>query len=221
MRKLIILFLFFIPIGAIAHDDFPTEDVIQKYLSKNSTSQVDIYDKDKSKINTVYLKNHEKAYLLPVAIQGTRNDTFQTALVRPQIGESRVLEGTIIKKVDAIYDLDNDKVYELVVSNIDSGQGTEIGRKAIIQINGWKPVILHERPFKTNEGAYGRKDARYHSEQYLWEFTDLNGDGILDLKETSFIETGRKKMSPITKSEVKEYLYINGKFVPRLESNKK
>jgi len=222
MRKFIILLLvLFMPIAAIAHDDFPTEETIQKYLSKSTTSKVDIYDKDKSKINTIYLKNHEKAYLLPVSVPGTRNDTFQTALVRPTIGEAMVLEGTIIKRVDAIYDLDNDKVYELIVSNVDSGQGTEIGRRAIVQINGWSPVILHERSFKTNEGAYGSKDARYHSEQYLWEFMDLNGDGILDLKETGFIETGRDKLPPIDKTTIKEYLFINGKFVPRLESNKK
>lgn len=219
-RLVLLLLVLVIPVAAMSHDDFPSEDTIQKLLSKNHYSKVDIYNKDKSKISTVYLKNHEKAYLLPVAIPGTRNDTFQTALVRPIIGEARVLEGTIIKIVDAIYDLDNDKVYELVVSNIDSGQGTEIGRRAIVQIDNWHPVILHERPFQTNEGAWGKKDARYHGEQYLWEFADLNGDGVLDLKETAFIDTGRDKLPPITKITVKEYLYIKGKFIPR-ESNPK
>jgi hypothetical protein len=221
MKRFLLFLILTVPMTALAHDDFPTEDQIQEFLSKNNYPKIEIYDKDKSHIRTIYLRNHEKAYVLPVSVyQRGRNDMFQTALVRPTIGEARVLEGTIIKSVDAVYDLDNDKVSELVVSEIDSGQGSERGRKAIVQIDGWSPVVLHERPFTTNQGAYGDRDARSHSEQYLWEFVDLNGDGTLDLKETGFIVTGRDKLPPITELTVKEYLFLNGKFVPR-ESNRK
>src|SRR4051812_6044951 len=92
---------------ASALEDFPTEMQIHEWL-KNSKDNAEIYSHNKASIITIFLKNHEKAYIIPVALneQG-RNGMFRTALIRPAIGEARVLP-SYVKMVNGVYDFNND-----------------------------------------------------------------------------------------------------------------
>ena len=80
MRKILLLVIFFYSTFVFALDDFPTEKKIQDWLKVNGDN-AEIYSHNKAIIITVFLKNHEKAYLVPIALndQG-RNGMYRTAL---------------------------------------------------------------------------------------------------------------------------------------------
>jgi len=200
----IIFSLFLLSSTAIAHDDYPSDKEIVSWLSDKS---VGLYVKDKTKTLLIYLTNKERAYLVPAALEGKgRNSSFAYILVRPELKQARVLTNRIIKQVEAIYDLDNDGVFELVVRSIDSGQGSSEGTKSIIQFEQWTPKILYQVKVRSTAGAYNEKDARYYDQSYFWEFKDLNNDGIVDLKERNQVKKGKEGSYP--KSTVTNTMYI-------------
>lgn len=207
MRPLLLL-AFFISTNAFAHDDFPTEKQIIEWLNKGA-AQAEIYSHDKTDIKTIYLQDHEKAYLVSVALRNEgRNGMFRTALIRPAIQEARVLP-SYIKNVEAVYDLSDDMISELVALEIYSGQGTMEGTKSLVNLNGWEPVVLLERKIRSSSGAYRSDDRRYYDEQCIWEFKGSEKNTKLELFEQCMYTKGGKNAS--TNNIKKRFSFIDGK----------
>jgi len=206
----IIFALLFLSSTVIAHDDYPSDKEIQTWVSNDS---VQLYNKDKKNTLLIYLSNKERAYLVPASVAGkTRNSSYTYILVRPELKQAKVLTNRVIKQIEAVYDLDNDGVFELVVRSIDSGQGFEEGTKSIIQFEQWTPKILYQVNVKSTDGAYDEKDARYYDQSYYWEFKDVNNDGVIDLKERYTLKEGKEGSYPKSTVTNTAYTFKKGKF---------
>ena len=178
-----------LPFFAYAHDDYPTEKTINELLSQ-SGEHIAFFSHDKTKIFTVYLKSHEKAYLISVALRDKgRNDMFRTALIRPAINEARLLPSAV-KRVDAIYDMNEDKVSEIVAAEIYSGQGTSQGTQSLVHLDGWVPEVLLERKSRNNSGMYVVRNAQYYNVQCSWDFGTPDDSEEIELRETCRDEQG-------------------------------
>jgi len=209
MYKLV-FFLFLLSSTVNAHDDYPSEKEVLAWVSDESVS---LYNKDKKSTLLIYLANKERAYLVPASLKGaTRNSYFPYILVRPGLKQAKVLTTKVMKQVEAIYDLDNDGVFELVVRSIDSGQGFEEGTKSIIQFDQWTPKVLYQVNIKSSDGAYDDRDARYYDQSFLWEFKDINNDGVVDHKERYTSKKGREGTYPKTIITNTAYIFKDGKF---------
>ena len=145
---------------------------------------------------------------------------FQTSLVLPHKKEVLLLEGTIVKFVIKVMDLDKDGISEIVVLDIASGQGSEVGFRGVIQINEDGSVrTLHKISFETNEGAVGLQSDRFYEKEVTWDFHDIDGDGIKDLEEFVTVKQGRENKDSIVKTDVRQYLFKNGMFTPYLSDS--
>lgn len=183
------LLLIALPLFAYAHDDFPTEKTIKELLSQ-SAEPMRLYNHNKTKIFTVYLKSHEKAYLVPVSLDDEgRNGMFRMALIRPAINEARLLPSSV-KSVKAIYDMNEDAVSEIVAAEIYSGQGTSEGTQSLVNLDGWVPQVLLERESRNNIGVYGVRNAEYYNVQCSWDFGTPDDSEEIELRETCRDEQG-------------------------------
>jgi hypothetical protein len=193
-------------------------DVIQKWWKENSEEEISIeYDGYKS----LHLSNNEKAYLANVYVYGRgRNFASQVILIRPKLKKVVILDSPITHEFE-IFDLDNNGVSEIVGTSLGSGQGTTKGKKSIIQIDEWERItILREMDFTDNSGAYGKKDYRYFMKDVFWEFSDIDKDGKLDLRETRVIHEGRNNRNPIVTEGLYKYVFKNNEFIRYLKYKK-
>ncbi len=206
MRILAITLAF--PAFVFAHDDFPTEKKVVELLAKTS-EHPKVFDHNRAQVFTVYLLSHEKAYVLPVALPNEgRNRMFRMALLRPAINEARVLPSSV-KQIDGVYDLNEDLVSELLVSEIYSGQGSMSGTKAVVNLDGWEPVVLLKRDISSNSGMYVPKDAGYFDNQCIWNVSEIENSTILELQEQCHTEKGGR--SAQKSSTKRAFRLIKGK----------
>ena len=112
-------------------------------------------------------------------------------MVRPSLKEVREVDEPVERNIQ-VYDLNHDGISEVVAQSIGSGQGTTSGVKAIVQFDGWTPVVLHQAEFEQGCGM----DFRCFSETVSWKFLDLDNDGNTDLVE----EITTSPLSPANKS---------------------
>lgn len=187
----------------------PSKQDVQTWWSAKSTEEMTI----EGDLKDIRLLNKEVAYLVPVSFyQRGRNFIWHMVMVRPRLKEVREVDDPVRGDIEVL-DLNRDGVSEVIAVSLGSGQGTTIGVKALVQFDGWKPIVLHESGFEDNEGAYGEKSDRFHSRSVEWKFSDLNGDGIDDLIEEVTTQKGRKDKSPITTKVRHEYLFKENRFI--------
>lgn len=172
-----------------------------------------VYDFDSSKAVEVKLRNRETAYLLEVDGPGGRNDSSRVLLLRPVIGRVCELKNPTIKFVVSVIDLDKDGVSEILAERIDSGQGSEVGTRYLMQLDGCAAVVLRSAIFENDEGAYGRQSHRYYRKDVEWSFVDIDGDETLDLNEKRIVEEGRNGRQPIVTKKLYRYLFKDNSFV--------
>lgn len=164
----------------------------------------------------IHLTSKETAYLVPVSMENAgRNDMFQTALAIPSAKKLILLTNTIVNQIIDVLDIDNDGVSEIIVKKSGSGGGSEIGKKAIVQIkNNGEVAVIHEISFYTNEGEWGKSVSSYHMHDAEWEFVPTSsGANTKDMIETIIEEKGRKGKAPHVSKVTKRYHFVSGKFV--------
>jgi len=210
MRIILCIFSFIISLSTIAEVSQPSLDDLKTWKIKGA-SKFEFYD---DKFVEIYLTNHERAFLVPVDVGGGRNNEFQTALAIPAKNELILLEGTIVKSVEQVLDVDNNNISEIFVKDSGSGQGAEIGERAIVQIepNGHINILI-KFAFSDNEGEWGDKVSSYHSEDVNWEFTKAPNEAYIDMTETITIKKGVNKKAPIVKTKINHYHFDGHKLV--------
>lgn len=197
-------------IPAAKADSFhPSKDTIQIWWNSKSKEEMKI----EGDLIEIRLRNQEIAYLAPVGFYHRgRNFIWHTVLVRPALQEVREIGDPVRRDIE-VYDVNHDGVSEVVAVSLGSGQGTTIGRKSIVQFDGWKPIVLHHVGFEDNEGAYGVNSHRFFSRTVSWTFADLDKDGNSDLVEEITIKEGRNSSSPITTKNRFKYVFKNNTFI--------
>jgi hypothetical protein len=170
----------------------------------------------------IILTNGEKAFLSEVEFkQRGRNFMSGGLITRPLLKKTKDID--ILGSDFEVMDLDGDGISEIISTQTASGQGTEWYCKTIIHLDGWKPVVLKSREYGNNLGDCGpesakifkrsKSDPRYWctSEEVVWTWIDIDGDGIIDLVET--VKTGKGGDSLKYKTVTTKYLFKKGKFV--------
>lgn len=172
---------------------------------------------DFRKIKEIFLTNKEHAYLVPIILDNRgRNAEHQIALVLPEKQTVIPLLDTIIQSVDDVYDLNSDRISEIITSAYASGQGAEESIKAIVHITKDGTIhILHTVDTKNNSGAYEKDSSKYFEKNVIWELSD----GNKVLKETTIISKGRDNRSPLVTTTIKFYKFLNNIF--ELQEKKK
>ncbi len=167
------------------------------------------------KINTL---DKEEAYLAMVFISPRgRNFSYQTVFIQPSTELVIELEYPFGSKFE-VMDFDNDGVSEIILDAFGSGQGTFQGTESIVQMNGSKPIVLHQIEYEDNEGYWGIEHINYYSKYSKWKFTDLNNDGVLDLAEENFIKTVNTSFSEQLFYVFKDNRYFKYKRVEDIQS---
>jgi hypothetical protein len=202
------LFFFLLVQSALAEKP-PSKKTITSWWKSQSSEAMDIVGDPVE----VRLKNKEIAYLVPVLFSRGRNDMWRVVMVRPTLKEVQEVDDPV-RSVVEVHDLDHDGVSEVVVSASGSLQGTIQGVRAIVQFEGWYPVVLHEETFSDNSAAWGENDVAYESRTVTWKFVDLNKDGSSDLVEEITTERGREHGGPTRESMVSRFLFKSMEFVP-------
>ena len=194
--------------------DPPSKEVIQEWWSKHSTEKISF---TKKKVRRVNLLNKEIAYLAQVWLFGRgRNDIDHVLLIRPTLQEVRVIGNPVTHDFE-VYNLDKDKGYvsEVAVVSLGSGQGTTIGKKSIVQFDGWEPKILYQAEFSENLGACGIQisNRECYSKEIIWTFTNLDQqyDGN-DLLEAIVINKGPQTTQMKTTIQISTYSFKDGHF---------
>lgn len=196
----------------------PPFSTVQAWWRAKHTEPVDEYgsELDPEEIDSsgepieIHLMNRETAYLYPVFISHRgRNDFIHTIMARPDLKEVREVADPVRRDLK-VFDFDNDGISEVVCMALGSGEGSTVGVKAIVQFDGWTPIVLHKADFEDNEGAYGTRTERYFSRSVSWQFTDSDNDGNADLVEEITIKQGRKNRSPITAVVKNKFVIRNG-----------
>jgi hypothetical protein len=163
---LILTFVFF----AFA-DTSPSDDLIQSLWKKNSTEKMTIEGKPEK----IGLLNKETAYLVPVGFyERGRNFIWHIIMVRPNINEIREIDDSVQRNI-IVHDINHDGISEIETVSLGSGQGSTMGVRSIVQFDGWKPIILHQKEFYDNLGCCGKWGCgSCKSIDVKWSFTKLN-----------------------------------------------
>lgn len=185
----------------------PTKETIATWWTAKSVEAMDVIGEPVE----IHLRGREVAYLVDVAFNRGRNDTFHIAMVRPRLKEVREVAEPVAK-IAQVQDLDRNGVSEVVAETIGSGQGTTSGVRVIVQFEGWTPLILHKAEFEEGCGSIGM-DIGCYSKTVSWRFADLNGDGNLDLIEEITIKDSPPKKPSVTSKEPHMFLFNGSEFV--------
>lgn len=192
-----------------ADEPLPTDEDVLRWFSVVSDDEVKLHER-----YPIGLVGGERAILISATVSKRGwNYMSQTLLVKPESNEARLLEGTVVQSVTKALDLDSDGVSEVVVWTGGSGGGSEMGKRAVVHIDGWEPIILRSRDYTKNEGTWGRKVNTYYMSEFEWEFVDIDGDGVLDLNERRIVEEGRNKREPVVTKGLYRYVFKDGEFV--------
>jgi hypothetical protein len=221
MDMRVLSFIFILSLPVFADDNILVEEISAWPLEcLGSNEEVTSYFQDGAK--EIRLTNKEKAYLIPVLLKlAGRNEAFQTVLTIPSKKKLILLNSTIVKSIDRVLDVDGNNVSEIFVKNFGSAGGSEIGEKAIVQIDkDGKSVVLRKVSFETNEGVWGKGVTGYYKQDVDWDFSDSNlGEDIKDLIETITVEKGRNGKPPVIIKTIKRYHFINNYFLKYKEEN--
>lgn len=161
----------------------------------------------------IHLISKEKAYLVPVGFYGRgRNDIWHAVIARPSSKEVRELKEVGNQDIQ-VFDLDGDGISEVVSTSVGSGQGTEVRVRTVVQFDGWNPSVLRKARSHQGCGFVGDQ-MNCQSETVTWAFSDLDGDGILDLLET--VEKNETEGSGPNKTSksTSPLLFKNRAFIP-------
>lgn len=204
----------FIKSVAISDTFTPTAEILQSWWKKDSTEKMTV-DGD---LIPITLKSKEQAFLAPVYISRGRNDSWHTALLRPMLMEIHEI-GHPVRRDSKVLDLDHDGISEIESVSLGSGQGTTHGEKSIVQIEDWKPIILHRKEFYGNLGCCGPPEwgcGKCVSQEVKWEYVDLDNDGKDDLIEEVIIKEGSfSNKINVKKKITRKYLFKNNKLIPK------
>jgi hypothetical protein len=191
-----------------ADDNQPSMATIQTWWKTQSDEKMTPL----SELFPIFLRNHEKAFLLEVLFNNRgRNFRHHVVMIRPQLKEMREVVFPVDKDI-VVHDFNHDGVSEIESGSVGSGQGVVNGRKAIVQFKGWNPVILYQIYFYIG-GYYGVEDSRYSAKLVSWKFVDINGDKVDDLIETVTIEKGRNDQKPIATQSKYKFVFRRNKFI--------
>jgi hypothetical protein len=167
------------------------------------------------RIERVVLESHEEAFLCEVWFPDRPRLFLSGALlVRPNLKEAR--EIAEMWRDFEVYDFDGDGVSEIVTWGYGLAQGHTDGWKSILHFDGWEPVILHKQNFGDSLGCCGKEiiGRECDSKEVYWSFTDLDGDGKIDLMELLIYKEGPEPEQLKWKTETHAYLFKGGKLVP-------
>jgi hypothetical protein len=210
MRIILFVVLSYLCIStAQADSPKPSREMIQAWWKSNSDEEMRI----EGDILEIHLRDKAIAYLAQASFNNRgRNDTWHAILIRPELEEVREVDEPVRSDIE-VYDLDHDGVSEVVAVTLGSGQGTTVGKKSIVQFDGWTPIVLYKADFEDNEGAYGTKNIRYFSRDISWRFVDLDKDGRSDLAEEITTKQGRNHKNPIITRITHKFMFKDGRFI--------
>jgi len=140
----------------------------------------------------------EKAFIAICSVNRSHAEGFTTSLIiRPKYKEARefiniddgVWDG---RDIDKVVDIDHDGISEIVIGTGHLTQGFYSGDRMVVSVKDWLPHKLFKRRVNDCSGSgwfrYIQQidDCSFGSPVSVsFEFEDLDGDGILDLIETS------------------------------------
>ncbi len=157
----------------------------------------------------------------PISVRGKQ----EFILVTAAIIDARKIESCCVavvaspaekkaKRIDGyaydvhVMDLDGDGVSEIERNDVSVGQGYTIEKREIFQIVGVGIVkLLHSAKAEGNDGLYDSTDDKYKVEKVLFEYRDLDGDGVRDLIERWTVEDKRG-----SRSYERRFLFKKGAF---------
>jgi len=207
MKAIIYLLIGLISFSVCAEDK-PSMATIQTWWSSKSNEKMTI----RGDLLPVSLKNHEKAFLLEVGFFGRgRNFIDHAVIIRPKLKEVQEVAFPVCKDV-VVHNFNHDGISEVESACSGSGQGTVQGKKAIVQFDGWTPIIRYQADFYTG-GYYGEQDDRYGAKSVSWQFVDIDGDKVDDLIETVTLEQGRNNREPVVTKSRYKFVFKNNKFI--------
>lgn len=185
-------------------DTPPSKEMVDAWWKAKSQEKMDII----GELVEIRLRSKEVAYLVPVGFDRGRNDMFRIAMIRPSLKEVREIDDPVQQGIEA-NDLDRDGISEVVASSVGSGQGTESGVKAIVQFEGWSPIVLHQTEFDSGCAA---DLSRCSSKTVSWKFVDLDNDGNSDLIEEITLSEGFANRPVTTSKKVHRFLFKGSQF---------
>jgi hypothetical protein len=204
--------LFFLVLSALgfAANTPPSNDEIQNWWHGEEM-------KIEGKPLQIGLSNKEVAYIVPVGFYyRVINFIWHSVLVRPTLKEVREIIEPVRRDCVA-HDLNHDGISEIETVSLGSGQGTTIGKKSIVQFDGWKPIVLHQMDFEDSNGNCRNYKSPgwicFFKKEVLWQFSDLNSDGIQDLIEVITISSDDNPKNELkTEKTINRYLFKNNSF---------
>jgi hypothetical protein len=190
--------------GSSSAANIPSHEQVQAWWGTASSEDMRI----EGEVLEIHLRSQELAYIAEAAFyQRGRNDTHHTVLIRPKLQQVRELAFPVGGSV-SVQDADGDGVSELITIASGSGQGTTVRIESIVQVDGWKPVLLHQVRTGDNLGMCG--SVKCKATEVEWRFERLQGQNKAVLVETISTSTGRTPEHMTTTKVVVQYLLSGG-----------
>lgn len=195
----------------------PPVEIVQAWWAARSSETLSI----DSELVPIVLRSGERAFLASAGFYSRgRNDFSHVVLIRPALKEVREVPDPV-RQDFSVRDLDHDGVSEIVAQASGSGGGSIEGVMAIVQMDGWTPIVLHRAAFHNNLGNCGRPPGGYgkcRSVEVKWRFEGVDGGGTDVLVEEIVTAQGWTADNLKLRRHVRRYLFKQRRFVPLTES---
>lgn len=190
MKNTFLLLLTFILFSNFLHAKQPSEKKIKTWLNQDNFSI--------EKIQTVYLLDNERAYLVEVKFTG-KDLILKEGLIlaRPELEEAEFIPS--LPKNYIVTDLDRDGVSEIIFSSKHIYDTYTLYKRYLIQLHDYQRFELHTAEYKEQTQC-----KLCFIEDIQWGFEDLTHNKIKDLKQDYILHIQGKQSKLVFKESVKE-----------------
>lgn len=183
-------FLIFILYITLSQAKVPGEETIKGWLNQ---SDFNITDSE-----SIYLPDNERAYLVKVHFNGEQRILKQgLVLVRPEYDEAAFIPGFAMEY--EITDLDHDGISEIIYNSKQDFPTYTLYKRFIIQLHDYKIFELYSSSHTKQKACN-----LCLIENIEWEFDDLTGNKIKDLREHYQLSLETGKQSLVLKEKIQE-----------------
>ena len=201
-RSLFAVWIVLLAVSTARATDMPDTQQVQAWWKAKSAEEMTI----EGPLQEVHLRTREVAFMAPVGFyQRGRNFIWHAVLVRPDLREVRELPEPVGHDF-SVEDLEGNGISEVVSVAVASGQGTTESVHAIVQLDGFNPVVMHLVVSRDNLGECHRTCKQVAVD---WKFEHPSGTARTLLVETVTTSTGPAPEHLRSRKDVRRYM-LNG-----------